>query len=78
MAPHLDQHPDGALERRKTFDAGIAQTGRMTSIVVILDNDKAMNDAASPRKALSPEDVIEAPTPSDDLNRLHPAAGVTQ
>jgi hypothetical protein len=49
---------DGAVEREQP-EAEIAHIGRMASIVVIREHDKAKNDAASPREAQSPEDVRE-------------------
>ena len=53
------RHNDGAQERDKISDAGSDQPGRMTSIVAILEHDKAKSDAASPRKDTRAEDARE-------------------
>jgi hypothetical protein len=52
-----------APQSAENFDAGIAQPGRMASIVVILEHDKATNDAASPRKMVLPEGVRDGLLP---------------
>ena len=62
----LSQQQKGSLmapQSAENFDAGIAQPGRMASIVVILEHDKATNDAASPRKMVLPEGVRDGLLP---------------
>ena len=51
-------HTDGAQERDYN-DPEIARVGRMVNIVVILEHDKAKNEAPSPRKDNCAEDSRE-------------------